>query len=206
MASNSSKTPPSLSKCKTYEDWLKLIKIWRSFTELPAKRQGSALVFFLEDEALDAVLEIDEAETAGENGVDAIKNRLNRLFKIDSTITKYQAFESFMTSKRPSTKSIQACLDEFDKQLFKTTMSDDILAYQLLNSANLSTHHEELIKATIPDLQYNIMKDQLKKTFYDASRQFATKTEDITKTEETFLAEEFNNIEIQHEYLQDKFH
>ena len=88
MASNSSKTPPSLSKCKTYEDWLKLIKIWRSFTELPAKRQGSALVFFLEDEALDAVLEIDEAETAGENGVDAIKNRLNRLFKIDSTITK----------------------------------------------------------------------------------------------------------------------
>ena len=138
--------------------------------------------------------------------MDAIKNRLNRLFKIDSTITKYQAFESFMTSKRPSTMSIQACLDEFDKQLFKTTMSDDILAYQLLNSANLSTHHEELIKATIPDLQYNIMKDQLKKTFYDASRQFATKTEDITKTEETFLAEEFNNIEIQHEYLQDKLH
>ena len=85
-------------------------------------------------------------------------------------------------------------------------MSDDILAYQLLNSANLSTHHEELIKATIPDLQYNIMKDQLKKTFYDVSRQFATKTEDITKTEETFLAEEFNNIEIQHEYLQDKLH
>ena len=134
MASNSSKTPPSLSKCKTYEDWLKLIKIWRSFTELPAKRQGSALVFFLEDEALDAVLEIDEAEIAGENGVDAIKNRLNRLFnKKDSTITKYQAFESFMTSKRPSTMSIQACLDEFEKQLLKTTMSDDILAYQLFN-------------------------------------------------------------------------
>ena len=51
----------------------------------------------------------------------------------DSTITKYQAFESFMTSKRPSTMSIQACLDEFEKQLLKTTMSDDILAYQLFN-------------------------------------------------------------------------
>ena len=106
---------------------------------------------------------------------------------------------------------IQAFLNEFDKHLFKTktygiSMSDNILVYQLLKSANLSTHHEELIKATIPDLQYNIMKDQLKKTFYDASRQFATKTEDITKTEETFLAEEFNNIEIQHEYLQDKLH
>ena len=56
MASNSSKTLPSLSKCKTYEDWLKLIKVWRCFTDLPANRQGSALVLSLEDEALDAAL------------------------------------------------------------------------------------------------------------------------------------------------------
>ena len=66
MVSNSSKTPPSLSKCKTYEDWLNLIKIWICFTELPAKWEGSALVLSLENEALDAVLEIDEAEIAGE--------------------------------------------------------------------------------------------------------------------------------------------
>ena len=59
--------------------------------------------------------------------------------------------------------SIQALLNVFDKRLFKTK-TYDILAYQLLNSLNLSTHHEELIKATIQDFQYNIMKDQLKKT------------------------------------------
>ena len=46
MASNSSKTPPSLSKCKTYEDWLKLIKVWRRFTDLSKERQGSALVTY----------------------------------------------------------------------------------------------------------------------------------------------------------------
>ena len=120
MTSNSSKTPPPLSKCKTYEGWLKHIKIWRCFTKLPAKRQQSAIVLSLEDEALDAVLEIDEAEIAGENGVDAIINRLNCLLKKDSTITKYQAFESFMTFQRPSAMSIPACLNEFEKQLFKT--------------------------------------------------------------------------------------
>ena len=167
------------------------MKIWRCFTELSGKQQ--------EDEALDAALEIDEAEIAGENGVDTIITRLNRLFKKESTITKYQALKSFMTFKRQSTMSIQAFLNEFDKCRFKsktygTTMSGDILAYLLLKSANLSTHHEELIKANIPDLQYNIMKDQLKKTFVDASRQVPTKTEDIVKTEETFLAEEFSNI------------
>ena len=77
-----------------------------------------------------------------------------------------------MPFKRPSTMSIQAFLHEFDKCLFKTktysiTMSDTILAYQLLKSANLSTHHEGLIKATIPDLQYSIIKDQLKKLFQE---------------------------------------
>ena len=118
--------------------------------------------------------------------MDATITTLNRLFRKDSKITKYQAFKSFMTFKRPFTMSIQVFLNGFYKCLFKTktygtTMSNDILAYHLLKSANLSTHHEELIKAAIPDLHYNIMKDQLKKTFSDASRQILTKTEDIIK-------------------------
>ena len=100
MAPNSSKIPPSLSKCKTYEDWLKLIEVWRRFTHLPGNRQGSALVLSLEDEALDAALEIDDEDIAKENGVDAITERLNMLFKKDSTITKYQALEAFEKFRR----------------------------------------------------------------------------------------------------------
>ena len=65
MSSSSSKSPPSLSKCKSYEDWLKLIKIWRRFTELPKEKQGSAIVLSFEGEALDAVLELDEEVIAG---------------------------------------------------------------------------------------------------------------------------------------------
>ena len=47
--------------------------------------------------------------------------------------------------------SVQAYLNEFDKRLFKTkfycaVMSDDILIYRLLKSANLSSYHEELVK------------------------------------------------------------
>ena len=60
----------------------------------------------LEDEASDAVLEIDDAEIAKDDGVDAIINRLNRLFKKDSTITKYQTVEAFETFRRPSNMSI----------------------------------------------------------------------------------------------------
>ena len=49
-----------------HEDWLKLIKAWRRFTNLPANRQGSALTLSLENEALDAVLEIDNEDIAKE--------------------------------------------------------------------------------------------------------------------------------------------
>ena len=87
---------------QTYEHWLKLIKAWRSFIDLPADRQGSALVLSLEDEALDAVLEIDDEDITKENGVDVITERLNRLFKKDSIATKYKALEAFETFRRPA--------------------------------------------------------------------------------------------------------
>ena len=69
MASNSSKTPFALSKCTTYDNWLKIIKVLCS-TDIPAKQQGSTFVLSLEDEALDAVLEIDNAEIAKDDGAD----------------------------------------------------------------------------------------------------------------------------------------
>ena len=47
--------------------------------------------------------------------MDAVIERLNRLFKKDSTITKYQALEAFERFKRPASMSIQAFLNEFDK-------------------------------------------------------------------------------------------
>ena len=115
MASNSSsETKPALTKCKIYEDWLKLIKMWISFTDIPANRQGSTLVLSLENEALDAVLEIDDAEIAKDDGAYAIINRRNKLFKKDSTITKYQTIEAFRSSSIP----IQAVLNQFDKRLY----------------------------------------------------------------------------------------
>ena len=59
---------------------MKLVKISRCFPELPVKQQSSALVLSFDDDVLDAVLKIKEAEIAGENDTDTIITRLNRLF------------------------------------------------------------------------------------------------------------------------------
>ena len=103
------------------------------------------------------------------------------MFKKDSAIIKYQAFEAFETFKRPS------------------DMSEDV---PLLKSANLSNHHEQLINATLPQLQYGLMKDQLKKTFSGSSRHVPTKKEDYIKTEEDLVAE-MNQLKLRQEHYFD---
>ena len=152
MPSNNSKTPPPLSHSKSYQDLLKLFRIWRIYTELPKTRQGPALVLSLEEKVHDSTLDVSENEIAKESGGDSILRRLDRLFKKDSTITKYQALEAFEMFKCPSDMSIQSFQGEFEKRLLKTksygsvTLAD-ALPYRLLKSANLVNQHEQLIKA-----------------------------------------------------------
>ena len=96
------------------------------------------------------------------------------MYKKDELLKKYKALEAFETYKRSGNTSMEEFLNKFTcryniTKSFGTTMSDDILAYPLLKSANLSEQHEQLAKATISDLKFDIMKDQLKKVSGDLS-------------------------------------
>ena len=42
---------------------------------------------------------------------------------------------------------------------------DGVLTYRLLNSANLTKENMQLVKATLPEMKYSLMKDKLKKIF-----------------------------------------
>ena len=48
-------------------------------------------------------------------------------------------------------------------------MYDSVLTHRLLKNARLKQRREQLIKATISDLSYDLMKDQPKKIFSDLS-------------------------------------
>ena len=47
----------------------------------------------------------------------------------------------------------------------KTKLSENVLAYRLLKSANLSESQQQLVIATVQDNTYEAMKNQLKKVF-----------------------------------------
>ena len=174
MASrNSHKASPLLSSCKTYDDWCKMVRVWAKFTDLPPEKQEPAMFLLLNGEALEAALESEGEVISGKDEVKSIMARLEKRYKKVDILYKFHVLESFKTYKQPSTLSIKY-INEFEKPLHKfknygAEMSDDILAYRLLKNANLQRSKEQLIKATISEIHYNLMKEQSKKIFSDLS-------------------------------------
>ena len=139
---SANKTPPLLSKCKSYQDYIKKINIWCKITSIPKKDQGGAILLTLENEAEDKVLELDENEIICDLGVANIIKQLDKIYKKNETLEKFEALDSFETYRRQPEESINDFIIEFDKRLNRTkklgtTMSNDLLAYRMIKCANM---------------------------------------------------------------------
>ena len=207
MASSSAQKPPKLSECKSYDDWIKLINIWTDFVTLDKSKHAQAIVLqALEGEARDAALEIESAELSAEDGVKKVMERLDKLYKKDELTERYNAIDALDAYRRPKNTTMKDFLIEFDKRLYKaksykSTMSDDLLAYRLLKAANLDDVHEQLIKATVPELKYEGVRKQLKKIFSDEDKMVDHDSEKFKiKIEPTY----FTNNDIENESSEDE--
>ena len=193
QSSRGNKTPPSLQKAKSYDDWVKKLKVWKIVTCLPKCDQGGAILNSLEGaegEAEDAILELTVEELTSENSVDLIVARLDKIFKKNETIEKFEIIDSFQTYSRPHHVSINDFIIEFDKRLTKTKKigtvhSDDFLAYRLIKSAKMSEQEEKMVKATC-ELKYDCVKAKLKSIFGDAGSQVSQRLQPAIKTEDVF--------------------
>ena len=79
-------------------------------------------------------------------------------------------FEKFV---RPAEMSIADYIIQFERLHIKAKshsmeIHDGVLAYRLLNGANLSESHKQLVRATLREMKYDTMKEQLKKVFTNA--------------------------------------
>ena len=185
----SNKIPPLLSKSNSYEDWVKKVNIWSRITSLNKVEQGGAILLTLEGDAENAVLELSEDEIVSEDGFTLVKGCLDKLFKKNETLQKFEALDHFETYRRPSDVCINDFIIEFDKRLNRTRklgtqISDDLLAYRMIKNANLSEQDEKVVKATTT-LKYNDVKDKLKSIFGDVGTSTSGGLSDI-KSEDVF--------------------
>ena len=168
--SSINRSPPSLSDSKLFNEWLKLIDIWRKFTSLEPEKQGPASVI---TRRCGVRLELDSDIISGKDGGDKIIARLDKIYKKYELTQKYNVLESFEKYKRKDNATIGNFQTELEKSFHKTRshdgtmMPDNILAYHLIKSANLTTRDEQLLKATINKLSYDIVKSKLIKIFLE---------------------------------------
>ena len=82
---------------------------------------------------------------------------------------------------------------------------DSVLAYRLCNSANLTNEQKQLVKAMVSQMNYQILKNQLKKAFTSTSTNVGNKTEvdkiDVkTEENEVFYTSRNKNYRQQNSY------
>ena len=195
MAANSNpRNPPILDSSTTFENWEMLVELWQAVTDLKAEKQGPALVLALSHKAREAALEIPMTDIKSSNGVELIKQKLGKIYKKDSVDSAYEAFESFIHFKRDSETTMSDFISEFERKHAKAKahgfdLSTSVLAFFLLNQAQLEEEKKQLIKATITKLEYEEMKTKLTKVFGSTSIK-DTGHEMQVKVEELCLAED----------------
>ena len=168
----SDKTTPDFDRSRDdYEKWKRKFGVWQTITEQPKGKQGGLLILKLDDTTQDEVLEqITDDEIKGDDGVKKITDILDKMFKKDASVTAFENYEHFETLTRPDHGCIIKHCDEFHRRYQKvkssgTTLSEPVLAYRLLRSANLNEEAIRLIRTTISKITYDEMLKQLKKAF-----------------------------------------
>ena len=101
-----------------------------------------------------------------------ILQRLDTLYLEDTIQTADLAYQTFETFQRPENMTMKDYLVKFEHLYtkikdHKMELLDGVLAYRVLNSANLSNGQMTLCRATMTDLKYPEMVKQLKRLFAD---------------------------------------
>ena len=169
------KAPPLLTDESVYENWKREIEIWQAFTDVAPKKQGSTIFLTLQGKAREAALEIEIKDLTDDQGVKKLIEKLDSLFLEDKNQSAYATYESFEMYRRPKEMNMKEFLNNFEclynkLKVYQMELPDEVLAYSVLKSTNLSEENEKFPRATITTLTHKSMTEQLKKIIGDMSK------------------------------------
>ena len=145
------KAPPLLKEDSNYELWKKEITLWKTFTDLDAKKQGPAICLSLTGKAREAALELSVENFSSDTGVVQLLAKLDELYLKDKDQLPHATYDSFENFKRPPDMSIKDYLitsEGLHHKILQYTLPEPVLAYRVLKSANISPEKEQLACAT----------------------------------------------------------
>ena len=100
------------------------------------------------------MLELDVSKLTDKDGVKNVISKLDTLDLEDTNQSAYAAFENFEHFQRSPEMNMKCFINEFERlynkiRIFNMELPDEVLAYRVLKSADLSTENEKLARATI---------------------------------------------------------
>ena len=171
--------PPALTDEISYEDWKNDVEIWSDVTDLDATKQGGAVFLSLTGKAQATVRAgVTRDDMKSSTGLTKIIAALDALFKKDATRSALSTYEHFIKFRRNPDMSIEDFLVEFNiryskVKTLKMGLPDGVLAYYLLECANLTDEQQNICRATCDTLKFESMKEKIlrvttdKKTKYE---------------------------------------
>ena len=153
----------------SYEDWKTDVGIWSDCTDLAAAKQGGAVFLSLSGKAQATVRAgVTRDEMKSSDGLDKVLAALDVLFKKDETCSSYSTYEHFTKFKRSPDMSIEDYMIEFNiryskVKTLKMSLPDGVLAYYLLECANLTEEQQNICRATCTELTFSSMKEKIQR-------------------------------------------
>ena len=108
-----------------------------------------------------------------DNGLTVLITTIKSVYAKDVNTLAYMEYDQFKSFKRPHEISIVDYINKFECSnnkihQFDMILPTGVLAYKVLNNANISSEKKHLIRTTIVTLTYENMTKQLK-AIYDSS-------------------------------------
>ena len=170
--------PPTFDVQLPFDIYRRDVNLWIAGTTCPVKSQAARLAYVLTGAAREHALGLDitKLQTNDATGVKYLLDDLEKVFGRDKTSSLFTAIEKFEKFFRPPEQPIPEFISEFStrlnelKQRCEADSKDQlygsqILAYRLLEQANLSPEQKRLLRATCPKIGLEEMIESMKRTF-----------------------------------------
>ena len=171
MASNI-KNPPVFDEKADYDVWKRDIALWQKVTDVKKEMHAIVIHLSLSGKARQVSSELTETELEGVNAVKTLIEKLDRVFSQDINWKCFNAYLAFEEYRREPDVKIDDYLCEFDRRYHKLTeckvkLPSAIIACRLLKSCNLSDVQFQLALSTTTEMNFESMRETLKKLFTD---------------------------------------
>lgn len=169
MAANY-KQPPKFDDKTSYETWSNEIKIWECMTDLDVKKRALAVTLSLTGKARETAVSIAVEKLNDDNGMKTLITELDKVFKKEDKDLAYEAYTTFDTYKRTEGTKIGDYIYQFERfysmcKDLKMELPDAVLAFKLLDNANLSSREKQLAMTACTELTLASMKSAMKRIF-----------------------------------------